>query len=76
VAYLRLAWQRFSTIAKVFGSMQARVIASVLYFTIILPFGLLMQTTDHVFKNTDRNAPTWAKREPVEHTLDAAKRQG
>lgn len=77
MAILQLAWQRFGIIAKNYGAMQARVIATLLYFTVILPFGLLMQLGDHPFKqNAAHTTPKWETREPVEHSLEAAKRQG
>ncbi|MCL4247659.1 MAG: hypothetical protein KJ065_05890 [Anaerolineae bacterium] len=72
---LRLAWDRFTVMARTFGDMQGRVIATLMYFTVILPFGLLMQLSDHPFKGTPR-APHWEQREPVDHQLEAAKRQG
>ncbi|MBE0691191.1 MAG: hypothetical protein IH587_13820 [Anaerolineae bacterium] len=72
---LRLAWQRFSVMARILGDMQGRVIATIMYFTVILPFGLLMQLSDHPFKNKLRS-PHWEDREPVDHQLEAAKRQG
>jgi len=72
---LRLAWQRFNVMARALGDMQGRVIATILYFSAILPFGLLMQLSDHPFKQTTR-APHWDEREPVDHQLEAAKRQG
>jgi hypothetical protein len=75
VDYVRLAWERFGVLARVFGDMQARVIASLLYFTLILPFGLIMKLTDHPFKQAQRT-PHWDARDPVENTLDGAKRQG
>ena len=72
---LRLAWQRFGIIARIFGDMQGRVIATLMYFTVILPFGLLMQLSDHPFKQA-QVPPSWQPREPVGHQLDDAKRQG
>ena len=77
MSILKLAWERFSIIAQNYGSMQARVIATLLYFTVILPFGLLMKLSDHPFKqNATHTTPKWETRPPVENTLEAAKRQG
>jgi hypothetical protein len=74
---LKLLWARFSIIAGVFGDMQARVIASLMYFTVLLPFGLIMQSGNHIFKQNAENAvPSWLERPPVEHDLPSAKRQG
>lgn len=77
MSILQLAWQRFSIIARNYGAMQARVIATILYFTVILPFGLIMQLGDHPFKQDAANTtPKWEARPPVENSLEAAKRQG
>lgn len=74
---LQLAWNRFGIIASIFGDMQARVIAMILYFTVILPFGLIMQGSSHAFKGDGNpSAASWDKREAVDSTLDGAKRQG
>jgi hypothetical protein len=72
----QLAWERFSILARVFGDMQARVIATVLYFTVILPFGIIMQFGQNPFKQDATIAAEWLKREPVDHSLEGASRQG
>jgi hypothetical protein len=58
--------------------MQARVIATLMYFTIILPFGLIMRAGENPFhqRASDATAPSWMKREAVDNTLEGASRQG
>jgi hypothetical protein len=74
---LQLAWERFSIIARVFGDMQARVVATILYFTMVLPFGIIMQLGNNPFKRTtDNMTAKWEMREPVDNTLEGAARQG
>lgn len=76
--FIQLAWERFSILARVFGDMQARVIATLMYFTVILPFGLIMRAGENPFhqRPDDTAAATWLKREPVDNTLEGASRQG
>jgi hypothetical protein len=77
VSIVQLAWQRFGILASIFGDMQARVVASILYFTVVLPFGIIMQMGDHPFKASSKpNQPGWIKREDVPHALEEAQRQG
>lgn len=75
---IQLAWERFSILARVFGDMQARVIATLMYFTIILPFGLIMRSGNNPFHQREGDVATasWIKREPVDNTLEGASRQG
>ncbi len=75
MSILRLAWQRFGIITRTFGDMQGRVIATLMYFSVVLPFGLLMQLSDHPFKRA-QVPPKWQPREPVGHRLEDAQRQG
>ncbi len=73
----QLAWERFSIIARIFGDMQARVVATLLYYTLILPFGLIMRAGKNPFQESTADNPTaWLKREPVDNTPEGAARQG
>ncbi|MDX2138420.1 MAG: hypothetical protein SF123_10030 [Chloroflexota bacterium] len=77
MSVVQLAWARFGILASIFGDMQARVVASILYFTVVLPFGLIMQIGDHPFKHSGKpNNPGWVKREPVPTAMEDAQRQG
>lgn len=77
MSVVQLAWARFGILASIFGDMQARVVASILYFTVVLPFGLIMQIGDHPFKDSGKpTQPEWMKREPVPTTMEEAQRQG
>lgn len=77
MSVLQLTWERFSIIARIFGDMQARVIATLLYFTIILPFGVIMRSGDNPFaQRGSQSQAGWLEREPVDNTLEGAFRQG
>ncbi|NJO84790.1 MAG: hypothetical protein HC828_19835 [Blastochloris sp.] len=74
---IKLAWARFSVIAAVVGDVQGRIIATLFYFVIVLPFGLISRaTSDPLRRRADQMTPTWLEREPVSTTLDDARLQG
>ncbi|MBL8154887.1 MAG: hypothetical protein JNM70_11950 [Anaerolineae bacterium] len=72
-----IAWDRLKIIAAIVGDIEARVIVTVFYFTILVPFGLLSR----LGKDPLRLAPTpeashWVERHPVSGDLESAQRQG
>ncbi len=71
---LRLARERFEIFAVIVGGAQARLLALLFYFTVLVPFALLMRlSADPLERHT---CPRWQKRAPVPQALDAAHRQG
>lgn len=72
-----LAWKRFNVIAAIIGDVQGRLIATIFYFTIFLPFGIISRlTTDPLRQKTDAKTKTWLARPPQPTDLESAKRQG
>lgn len=71
---LLLAWKRLLVITAVIGDVQGRLIASLFYYTILVPFGIGTRLfTDQL----RRDGPSqWLERPPVPNTLDDAKKQG
>ena len=70
-----LAWDRFKIIAAIIGDVQGRLIATLFYFTVLVPFGL----ASRVFSDPLHLKPTtttWVERAPVPEQLEAAQRQG
>ena len=71
---LRLARERFDILVSIVGGAQARVLATIFYFTVFAPFALLTRLrADPLGRHA---GPRWHKRPPVPHDLDAARRQG
>jgi hypothetical protein len=71
----RLAWKRWTIIGEVYGDFQARLFATLFYFTIFVLFaGLirLMRRDPLHLRGANR---AWLKRDPVGNTLDDARRQ-
>ncbi len=62
-------------IATVIGDFQARVIFSVFYFVIVLPFGLLVRLFIDPLGIKGRRSTTWTNFADRTQTLDQANRQ-
>ena len=72
---LELAWQRFNLNSSIVADGNGRFIATLFYFTILLPFGLLSA----LFMDPLRiksNETTWQQREPVPTDIESAREQG
>lgn len=72
----RRVWQRWLHFSSKIGDYQSRVILAFLYFTIVLPFGLLVR----IFADplNIRKAPAesvWHKWEMITKTIEEARRQ-
>lgn len=74
---LQLAWDRFKIIAAIAGDAQANVIATLFYFTIVAPFGLISRlSSDPLRLTAPQQGSEWLERDPVHTEIEAAKRQG
>src|ERR1041384_969188 len=71
---LQIAWERFKIIAAIVGDAQARVIATLFYFTILAPFGLLSRSSGDPLNI--KASPVWLERPLISNELEDAKRQG
>ncbi len=65
------AWQRFG---RWMGDQVARVFLMVFYFSLMLPFGLLVRLTQDPLDLRHETAVNWARRETTDQTLAAAER--
>ena len=69
------AWRRFGIITSIIGDFQGRVIATLFYFTVLLPFGLGSRlSSDPLHIRSGRDG--WLGRDEVPRDLDSARRQG
>ncbi|MFN8528634.1 MAG: hypothetical protein U0670_08500 [Anaerolineae bacterium] len=72
-----IAWDRLKVITSIVGDIQGRLVSLLLYFTILVPFGLLSTLlSDPLHRKGANMQPKWMDRPPVENELDAAMRQG
>lgn len=73
----QLAWERFKIISTIIGDVEGRVIATLFYFTILMPFGLASRLlSDPLALKRDEANPIWVDRAPSDESLDSARRQG
>jgi hypothetical protein len=73
----KIAWERYKIIGAIMGDIIGRVIATVFYFTILVPFGIISRLfTDPLYLRPEHMKPSWIEREPVENQLESALRQG
>lgn len=74
-SWWKRAWQRWLRIATVIGDFQARVILSVFYFVIVLPFGLLVRLFMDPLSIKGRHTTTWTPFAIRTRTIEEAGRQ-
>ena len=70
-----IAWQRFSVNSAIVADMNGRFIATLFYFSIMVPFGLLSAIFMDPL-NRKGKAAGWHQREAVPSDLDSAREQG
>ena len=71
----QVAWVRFSINSAIVADFNGRMIATLFYFTVFVPFGLLST----IFMDPLRRKSTdnqWLEREPVPTDVSSAKEQG
>ena len=74
-AIVQHAWKRFGIITSIIGDFQGRAIVTLLYFTLLVPFGIGYRMTGDPLRLKEREG-RWLKRDAVDETLEAAQRQG
>ncbi len=70
-----LAWGRFKTIIAIVTDIESRLIATVFYFTILVPFGIGSRLLSDPLQMRNKEI-SWSSREPIPDDLEVAKRQG
>ena len=65
-------WKRFG---HFMGDLLARVVLTIFYFTIMLPFSLLTTLFGDPLNIRSKSKPDWLKRETGDRTLTEARRQ-
>ena len=71
----RRAWNRWLKIADVIGDFQARVVLSLFYFVIVLPFGLAVRLFADPLRIKGKPDTTWSDFVPHAQTIDEARKQ-
>ncbi|MEJ2013521.1 MAG: hypothetical protein P8X64_15015 [Anaerolineales bacterium] len=71
---LRRIWAGWKRLGGLIGDVVGRLVLTLLYFTIVLPFGLIARLTSDPLAVRHGRPASWLEREPVEGTLDEAER--
>lgn len=76
MAFLRRFWEGWKRFGQVIGDFFARVLLTIFYFTIFLPFGLGTRLFgDPLAIKESTKTPKWQERETKDLTLEDARRQ-
>jgi len=73
MATLKKIWEGWKRVSRVIGNFQARVLLTILYFTVVLPFAIGVSLFSDPLRIKHR--PTsWLDHPPIPTTLDWARR--
>ncbi len=73
----RRLWHEWLILARHIGSFQARVLITLVYFTLLVPFGLLARLLSDPLQHRARAQTTmWRSRATYDRDLAHARRQG
>ena len=70
-----IAWKRFNVNTSVVADGNGRFIATLFYFTIMVPFGIISSLAMDPL-NIKNGNPQWVQREPVPSDIESAREQG
>ena len=70
-----IAWKRFNVNTSVVADGNGRVIATLFYFTIMVPFGIISSLTMDPL-NIKSTSLQWLQRDPVPSDIESAREQG
>ncbi len=73
----RRLWHEWLILARHIGSFQARVLITLVYFTLIMPFGLLVRLLgDPLQRKAQAQTTMWRSRATYDRDFEHARRQG
>ncbi|TFH36256.1 MAG: hypothetical protein E4G99_05395 [Anaerolineales bacterium] len=67
-------WQGWKRVGGFIGDVLGRLVLTLLYFTLVLPFGLLMRFFRDPLALRRNGPPAWQSRKPDDATMEAARR--
>jgi hypothetical protein len=71
---LKQVWQRWKRIARAVGTFQARILLTIFYAVLVLPFGIVVRLFSDPLR-IKRRPTQWLERPDEAHDLPWAKRQ-
>lgn len=74
--FMKRLWKGWKEIATYIGDFQSRLLLTVFYFTVAIPFGLLTRlAADPLHVRRPRSSSGWIKRQAQNADLSSAQRQ-
>jgi hypothetical protein len=70
---LRQIWAKWKVVGQMIGDFVARILLTIFYFTIFMPFGLLVRLLSDPL-DIKRAQPTWLGRKTHELNIDDSRR--
>lgn len=74
MTFLQKLWSGWKKIGTAIGDFLARIVLSILYFTIVLPFGLITRLGRDPLGLRSFNASEWQERSTKDNSLDDGRR--
>lgn len=74
MTYLRTAWQLWKRFGLFIGNFIGRIVLTIFYFTIFLPFGLGVRLFGDPLEIKSEGHAYWLKRQTGDQDLDDARR--
>ncbi len=74
MSVLRKAWQVWKRIGEAIGNFIARIVLTLFYFTIFLPFGLGVRLFGDRLDMKGKGPPSWLERHTSDLEMDGARR--
>ena len=74
MTYLRTAWQLWKRIALIIGDFVARIVLTIFYFTLFVPFGLGVRLLSDPLAIKQKLERNWLERDAHDDTIDGARR--
>jgi hypothetical protein len=75
VPWWRRAWKGWLRIAGIIGDFQARLVLSLFYFVVVLPFGLLVRLLSDPLKIRALRKSSWTEFTSRSRTVEEGSRQ-
>lgn len=76
MTFLKKAWDGWRSFGHFMGDIVARVVMTIFYFTLLLPFGVIVTwLSDPLDMKRKDEQPAWHARTTGDRTLEDARRQ-
>jgi hypothetical protein len=67
-------WKKWQEFGRAIGDLIGRLVLTVFYFTIFIPFGLVMRFFNDPLSLGDSHRARWVERDTLDQTLEDARR--